>query len=358
MPSAWSGQRVASTLARFSYTGLGMARPLAPTLLTALVLSSSACWFGGYEGEYIEADDVRLDVPGIESFRDGELRGDAYGLINETAANTNGWVTSVVETTGYVIEILNNYRETSQDGSWRIYGPFDDDSGRDIAWLVRIDGALEATNFEILVAPKGTTDADAFELLNSGNINVDGDLRTGSMLIDFDVVDAYEALNTTLLWSVAGDITIDFSRDVGTGDKTISLDYAGFVAQRTGLLDDDLFTSDETYEYVENGDGSGSFHLALMGEWDTYPHGWSGPERERMQLDMVWDGSQAGRARGLIEEVDGVGDMLHGNLRLDECFDGAGTLSWRWLTELYAQETGIEYNFGDEATCVFTDAEL
>ena len=52
-----------------------------------------------------------------------------------------------------------------------------------------------------------------------------------------------------------------------------------------------------------------------------------------------------------ITEVDGVGDMKHGDLSLDECFDGAGVLSYRYLSELYAAEVP-GYNMGDEAACV------
>lgn len=334
-------------------------RILGTGLLLAALAPSSGCLFGGYDGVFIEAEDVRFDLPAYgEGFRaEGDLRGDAWWLINQTATDVNGWVTAVVETSGYVVEFLNNHRESGLDGQWRVYGPFDDEGGREVAWLVRISGTDLDTSFEFLVAPRGTVDADSFELLSEGSLTVADDLRSGHIRIDFDTLEHYPGLDTTVLWDYAGAIDIDFSRDVASGEKTINLDFDQFVAARTGYLEDDIFSSDETYAYHKAGDGSGSFHLALMGEWDTYPYGWSGPAQERMQLDMAWNAGEEGRARGLIQEVDGVGDMLHGDLALHECFGAQGWLSWRELSELYANEAP-GYNFGDAATCVFAEADL
>lgn len=323
---------------------------LGTVLLVATLAPASGCLFGGYDGVFFEAEDVSIEIP-TEGFRDAEGRGDLWWLINQTASDTNGWVTAVVETTGYVVEFLNNHRETSRDGTWRVYGPFDDNGGRDVAWLVRISGTDLDTSFEFLLAPRGTVDLDSFDLMADGTLVVDDEMRSGNMHIDFDTIEKYPELDLTVLWSFAGDINIEFERNVDSGEKTISIDYQEFVAMRTGYLDDDKFESDETYEYHKAADGSGTFHLALMGEWDTYPWTWSGPEQERLQLDMVWNPEEAGRARGTITEVDGAGDMKHGDLSLDECFDAQGVLTYRYLTEAYANEVP-GYNMGDEAACV------
>lgn len=321
-------------------------------------LTGSTGCLGGYDGVFIEAEDVRLDVPEFaEAFRaEGDVRGDAWWLINQTATEVNGWVGAVVETSGYVVEFLNNHRETSRDGLWRVYGPFDDNAGT-TAWMVKIQGDELDTTFEFYVAEGGTTNADAFKLLSEGQLSVDDDMRTGSLHIDFDTYEAFPALDTTLLWSYAGDLTISFERDVASGEKTIGIAFDEFVAEYTGYLDGDTFTSSETYEYHKAADSSGSFHLALMGEWDDYPYTWSGPEQERMQLDMIWGADASGRARGSASEIDGVGDLKHGDIQLDECFGSEGYLTWRFLTDAYAAEVP-GYNFGDENTCVFAADEL
>ncbi len=66
------------------------------TLAALLVVStgSSGCLFGGYDGVFIESEDVSLDVPEFaEAFRaEGDVRGDAWWLIDQTATNVNGWV--------------------------------------------------------------------------------------------------------------------------------------------------------------------------------------------------------------------------------------------------------------------------
>src|SRR5690349_16693337 len=268
--------RKSSTLSTLFGTGL---------LATVLSTSAGCAWFAGYNGVYLEADDVRLDIPD-SGFRADGPQGDLYLTITQTADDTNSWVTTVVEATGYVVEFLSNHHETGMDGTWRVYGPFDDSEGRDIAWLVRISGTDSDTSFEFLVAPRGTTDKKGFELMGDGHLVVDGDMRNGNMHIDFDTIATYPELDVTLLWSFAGDINIEFERNVETGKKTITIDYIDFHADRTGYLDDDKFQSDETYEFYKAEDGSGSFHLALMGEWDTWPYEWSGPMQERMQLDM------------------------------------------------------------------------
>lgn len=322
-------------------------------LLLATVAPSTGCFlFGGYDGVFFEAEDVSLELPD-QGFRADGPQGDLWWLINQTAEDTNGWVTTVVETTGYVVEFLSNHRETGLDGEWRVYGPYDDNGGRDVAWFVRITGTDMDTSFEFLIAPRGTTDTDAFELMADGHLVVEDDMRSGNMHIDFDTIEKYPDLDVTLLWSFAGDIDIQFERDVTSGEKTITLDYQQFEANRTGYLDDDHFESDETYVYHKAADNSGSFHLALMGEWDAnaWIYAWSGPEQERMQLDMVWTPDQSGRAYGTITEVDGVGDMKHGDLALDECFEPSGALTYRYLTDLYAAEVP-GYNFGEADTCV------
>ena len=322
-------------------------------LVTMLGSSSGCLWLfgGGYEGAYIESEDILLEVPD-EGFRAEGDQGDLWWLCNETATNTNSWVGSVVDVTGIVVEFLNNYRESSTDGLWRVYGPFDDnDSETGVAWMVKINGDEADTAFEFWVGPRGSADEGEFDLLSEGALSIDGDKRSGNLHIDFDTYEAYPGIDYTLFWEYAGDITIDFERDVASGEKTITIDYDNFIADRTGYLDDDRFSSDETYRYHKAADNSGDFHLALMGEWDTWPWTWSGPMQERMQLDMVWNADQSGRAYGTITEVDGIGDMKHGDLELDECFDASGGLTYRYLTDLYANEAPYEYNFGDAEVC-------
>ena len=88
--------------------------------------------------------------------------------------------------------------------------------------------------------------------------------------------------------------------------------------------------------------------LALLGEWDDF--GWSGPAQENMTLEWAWTPTGEGRTRGSIVEVDGVGDMKHGDLALEECFGADGYLTWRQINDAYLVEAP-EYNLGDPKSC-------
>ena len=69
-----------------------------------------------------------------------------------------------------------------------------------------------------------------------------------------------------------------------------------------------------------------------------------------MTLEWAWNPKGEGRTRGSIVEVDGVGDMKHGDLALEECFGADGYLTWRQINAPYVVEAP-DYNFGDPASC-------
>jgi hypothetical protein len=64
-----------------------------------------------------------------------------------------------------------------------------------------------------------------------------------------------------------------------------------------------------------------------------------------------------GRTRGTIVEVDGAGDMKHGDLQVDECFGSDGFLTWRQINEAYVVEVP-DYNFGEAKSCALDDSAL
>jgi hypothetical protein len=352
-------------MARLSYSRLAKAKRtmtsknLLPLLAVAL-LPTTGCFFQGYDGVFIESRDVTLDMPQDEEFRtDGQegLHGDVYQVVTYTATDVNAWVTAVVEGSSFVVQFVNQYRETSRDGEWRVYGPVDSTSTDQLAWLVKVTGDSNATSFEFYCAPRGTKNPADFDLLIAGGLNAAGDMRDGDLLIDFDTVEKYDALKDPgdILNTFGGKIEITFERDVETEAKHINLEFVDFTVEHEGYLDDDSFFSDESYDYQRNADGSGSFFLALWGEWDTY--GWSGPEMERMQLDARWSESGEGRTRGTVTDGEG-GDMKHGDLRVDECYDESGWLYYREINEPYMIEVPEGYNFGTQEDCVFSDEDL
>jgi hypothetical protein len=334
-------------------------------LIAAAALPGTGCFFQGYDGVFFEREDVELDVP-AGSMRAGEDDGPWF-WVKLTATDVNLWVTTLVEGSATVVQILNRFRETSReqiDGDmWRVYGPWDDDdSSKNLAWIVKISGDELDTSFKLYVGERGEKDSGKFDLLLDGELHVDGeDKRDGGMNLYFDTVELHEDMKRGLdvTKTYGGNIALSFertiNRDGDSDDKTIELDFQDFMVVNESFLDDDEFFSDDSYRYHQSMDGSGDFHLGLMGEWDDA--GFSGTEMERMELDARWNGEGASRTHGKILEVDGSGDLKHGDLVIMECFDGSDMLVWRDVNEEY-QDEAPDYDFGDPASCAFSQADI
>ena len=330
------------------------------TLRSSLLAASAAvpllcggCFFLGGDTEFLQADDVRLELPESVRSRDGDasqIHGDLHDAVLRVTGDVNGWVTQMVETSARVVQLLDGVPETSRDGTARVYGPYADRDGRDLAWLVRIDETDEGTRFELHVGPRAAkAQADMHELMR-GSLVVGEDTRSGGFVLDFDVVEKYSEMKGDArdLYSYAGAVSVTFERALGSGYKRIDMDFQDLSVLYTGFLDDDAFFSDDTYSYRREADGAGRFHLALLGEWDD--RGWSGPMQETMTLDAAWTPEGAGRTRGTIVESADMGDMKHGDLQVDECFGADGLLVWRQISAAYLVERP-DYDMGDPATC-------
>lgn len=330
------------------------------TSLLALSLSAltTGCFFSNEDTPFLEGDDVRLVLPDSLATRDsGKVRGDLHLGVEYTARQVNAWVTLIVENSAKVVAVLDDIQPTSRDGATRIYGPYDDNDGRDLAWLVRLETLADGSSYELYVGKRGVGGQDEMDLLMTGDLHKDDTKRSGGFTMDFDVVEKHGEIKgkDADMSVIGGVVDVTFERDVDTEEKRIDLDFKAVSFEYLGYLDDDVFYSDDKYTYTRDADGSGTFDLALYGEWDD--HGWSGPEQERASVQAAWDAKGAGRARGSIREVDGVGDMKHGDLLLHECFGSDGYLTWRALNEPYALEAP-GYGFGEEATCVLKESAL
>ncbi|MEZ4454503.1 MAG: hypothetical protein R3B09_33940, partial [Nannocystaceae bacterium] len=271
-------------------------------------------------------------------------------LADATITDVNGWVTGSVEGIAAIYRYLDRHRETSRDGSWKVYGPYEDDDGRDLSWLVKIDDVDGLKKFEFYVGARGATGQESMDKLIDGQLQVKENLRTGGFGLYFDAIEAHPEMKDAKdeLNTFSGAIQISFERDVDAGSKSIDVKFDDFQILYEGFLDDDTFFSDESYNYRLDADGAGTFHLALYGQFDHT--GWSGPETEKMILDMAWNADGTGRDRGQILEVDGTGDLLHGDLIIDECFKSGGYIAWRTINDPYVVDLP-DYNLGAEDLC-------
>ena len=157
--------------------------------------SGCGLFSGGNDGDgaFLEGDDVRIAIPsGVSDRAAGdEIRGDIYSIVDHTITDTNGWVTGGVEGIAKIYEALDGMHETSMDGNWRVYGPYEDDQGRDLAWLARLDEVEGSKKFEFYVGPRDAAGIDDLQKLIDGELNIDGDERSGGFNLYFDTVEAY-----------------------------------------------------------------------------------------------------------------------------------------------------------------------
>lgn len=312
------------------------------------------------DGKFVEADDVRLEVPGAVTDRDYDptmVHGDVHDLVLVTTGNVNMWVTEIVEVAARVVEYLDGVPESSRDGDLRVYGPYADRDGRDLAWLVKIGEDGDTTTYETFIGSRDAKSEADMDRLMSGTLVVGEKTRSGGFDMDFDVVEKYSEIKGEQgrLYTYSGDLAVTFERDIETQKKHIDMDYIDFDVVYDGFLDSDKFHSDDTYSYHRAEDGSVTFQLSVYGEWDDF--NWSGPELEKMDLLAAWTADGAGRTRGTIVEVDGVGDMKHGDLQVDECFGDDGLLTWRQINEAYVDEVP-DYNFGEAKSCALAEDAL
>ncbi|MGH1345052.1 MAG: hypothetical protein ACRBN8_26060 [Nannocystales bacterium] len=290
------------------------------------------------------AEDVSIEVP-TGNLRALGGRGEVMELADEVSGDVNSWVGEMAASFGEMLSELAKHEPTRNEGDWRIYGPFEGDDGEDLTVMVRVEGDASRGRFEVLAGSAGTPASDLV-IVFSGGLTETDDARTGSIRIDFDTIHGITALREQMggTGDFGGAIEVEFDRELETKAKTVELHFDGF---HYADEDEDLEYRDEVYSFEREDGGAGSFHFATWGTFDE--EGWSGPERERMTVDMVWDDAESGRARAQVLEVEGEGDLLFGDLVLEECFDPGFSLTWAEVNAPYRGLGG--YAEGDATAC-------
>jgi hypothetical protein len=315
------------------------------------LLLGSGCMSGEYA--FPTSDDFRIAKSEGESARDASLQeyGDVYALGMQSAHEVNGWIGEGVDAAGRVIGYLERLPPTSVDGDWEVYGPYTDpDTGLD--WRFRMQGDAEGTQFEVAVGSHG----GKLRNLLTGGVDIDGDMRMGNFSMDFDTVEMYELkAGPDKDRSYQGKMDIRFERDTSSEHKIVEIEYDNFEVTQAYPIKE-YFAADG-YDFRRNKEGAGSFHLDIISTFQAQV--WSGPERERMTIDLEWDESGAGYGEGRVLELEDEGDLAHGDIALDECFDESGYVIWRELGGEYGLAFP-EYNTGEPADCpnLDDDAEL
>ncbi len=299
------------------------------------------------EYAFIEADDVMIDPVRGAEFRELTEYGDLYAISMQSAHEVGGTIAAAIEGMEKVLKLLDRFPTDADDEGYRVYGPYHPGDA-EVSWLFRLDGDPAGSRFEVWVGPASAGSRSAMQQLLTGDVTVAKTRRSGAFHLDFDVFEEYgEALKIGADRDrhYTGVVELRFERDLSSDLKTIAIDYEDFtITQEVPIHDEFAATS---YRFARAADGAGSFHVDLAATFQAAL--WSGPAIEQVVIDMAWQADGAGRAHGELRgEVEG--DLLLGDMVLDECFDGRGALIWREVNEAYA-EALPGYNTGDPRGC-------
>lgn len=305
------------------------------------------CFFDAPEYAFLDADDLMIDPVRGAEYRELVEYGDIYAISMQSAHEVGGWLGYAVERAGDAFDLLDRFPTDADDEGFKVYGPY---SPRDagVSWLFRFDGDKDTTRFEVWVGDEGAAARDAMGLLVRGDIDVAGDRRRGAFTLDFDVLEAHgDALKAgpDRDRHYTGAVELRFERDLASDFKHIDITYDEFTVTQEIPIHE--FFSAAAYTFHREADGAGSFHVDIASTFQTLL--WSGPAVERMVVDMTWGPSGAGRAHGEMLQGEG-GDLMLGDLTLDECFDARGALVWRQLGDAYAAALP-DYGRGDPRDC-------
>jgi len=302
---------------------------------------------------FVESEDVSLQPVRKLSLRSGDEYGDVYTLSLQTAHDVNGWVGDAVEGAGEIVDALERWAPGRRDGQWRVYGPYRDRRDRDLSWLLRLSGDSQESSFEAWVGTRSAEGTDEMDRLLVGEISIDENERSGAFTLDFDTIEAHPDMKRSVdrVKTYAGQVEIAFSRRLDSDFKHVDLDFVDFEVVTHEPVPDYFSAGD--YSFHREAGGEGVFHLDMVATFQTLL--WSGPERERMDLDVAWHTDGAGRATGQVRQFGSEGDLAHGDLVIEECFGKDGLLTWRDISERYA-EAFPDYAMGDPSTCTIVES--
>ena len=324
---------------------------LVPVLALAAAGATSGCFLVEPEYAFIADDDVMMEPVRGAEFRaldDAAIEyGDIYAISMQSAHEVSGWIAVAIDTTGKTLDLLDRFPSKEDGEGYLVYGPYTPEKGG-VTWLFRLDGDPEASRFEVYVGHDGANSVKEMDQLLRGEVEISAKQRKGSFDLDFDVLESYGEqlkLGPDRDRHYTGTVTLRFDRDLESDYKHIDVDYKNFTVTQEVPIHE--FFAASRYEFHREADGSGEFHVDILATFQAML--WSGPEVEQAVIDMTWNPSGAGQAHGEIRDGE-RGDLLLGDLTLDECFDERGAMIWREVNAAYA-EALPEYNTGDRSRC-------
>jgi hypothetical protein len=294
---------------------------------------------------FLDEDDLRLVLPEGTPSTDAPVR----AVAEDSARDLDRALAEPTAVLVDVVEFVRRRRETERRGDWRVFGPFDDPSGRDLSWRVELLGGSERSRFSIDVGA-GVGSEPSLRVVE-GAVQLDGDRRFGDVAFDVGGLSMMPGLGDPKE-TFAGRAEIEFDHD---GDiRTLSMWLDGFASTRLG---ESSWTSTGPLTYERSPDGGGEVSVDVVRSSDD-PLA-AGTAVRRFDVSIKWraDARRLAKAIAHPEQPEDTPAPALGELIVDECFEADGRLVYADVSEPY-RELLADYVRGDRQQCAFSDAEL
>lgn len=326
------------------------------------------------------ADDVEVQLaPGVRAHPLNDTVGWGYLSAQETATQLNTWSRRSLERLSPLIAEARSSDAREIEGG-RAWGPFDDPQGRDLQWRVFVpDLELDVAagvqapseghvpvelqvrapddddeafrSFLVFTPTPAVSEGETSVLAHAGTVRIEAGLVARWPELGHHLHDTLRRYEGAVQWRYA--YLGSAEADALATAREVWVEFDRFAAVDMGL-DDGSYRALEPVHFASDARG-GQFRFDRIAAFDDL--GFTGPELDRMQVELAWGPDESGRAQVRFDDPDpwwSAGDPAAGTLVIDECFDAAGGLVWRDLSAAYL-ELQPDYRLGEIADCVVRD---
>lgn len=315
---------------------MGRPFPCGAVPALALVLVGPGCGVGAYEGAVPRADDVALMVPGIDetSGQSGAL----HALLATTVPAVQAHFEPVTRDLERVVGSIDGHRHDGREGAARVFGPFDDPDGREVAWIVTVEDVRSTTRWTLSAAGN---DGAASVLVADGSTTEDDDGRSVAWMLwparhAAAIGDIVFDPNVDADMALAIEVAIDDDRDRDEA-RALTITSAGPSWDEHWLApvlaDGVHWWSDET-----------GGRLTLRSAVPLPPDVLADPLPGLPWVEAAWNEQGTGEIAAVVSHEDGDREVL-----VRECLDPAGRAIFRSIDPASAAAPG--QTFGEDHAC-------
>ena len=297
-----------------------------------LALALPACGLGAYDGALPEAGDLALMVPGIDetSAQSGAL----HALLATTVPDVQEHVDPVARELERVVGSIGGHRHDGRDGAARVFGPFQDPDGREVAWTVTVEEVRRTTRWTL-----SATGEDGAEpaLVADGSSTEGADGRTVAWMV-------WPARHA----AVIGDTSFASADPDAAVQIEVAIDHDAHARSLTITSPDPLPIEDPLAPVLADGvqwwsDDNGG-RLTLRSAVPLPADVLADPLPGLPWVEAAWDEHGTGEIAAIVPHEDGELEVV-----VRECLDPAGRAVFRSIDPESAAAPG--QMFGEDHAC-------